>query len=294
MAKHISGYSCPLSFKGSPYWMAPEVIKNSSGCNLAVDIWSLGCTVLEMATTKPPWSQYEGVAAMFKIGNSRDVPAIPDHLSAEGKDFIRQCLQRNPANRPSAAKLLEHSFVKDAAMCERPVISSLTSLGIGRSRNLLSSDSDRVAMYHSRGQRIGSGFGEGHTARTCPVSPIGSPLLQTRSPHQRSGRLSPSHSLVSSPQTMSASSTPLTGGPPGSIPLFYRNHPHNLYYQHDIFRGMPQPSPLFRDPAEANFLVNSSNQDPRDLSYDGQAVLANRVSHQLLKDPSQILRSQPN
>ncbi|TKY67321.1 Mitogen-activated protein kinase kinase kinase YODA [Spatholobus suberectus] len=62
MAKHITGQSCPLSFKGSPCWMAPEVVtKNPNDCNLAVDIWSLGCTVLEMATTKPPWSNYEGV-----------------------------------------------------------------------------------------------------------------------------------------------------------------------------------------------------------------------------------------
>ncbi|RVW16248.1 Mitogen-activated protein kinase kinase kinase YODA [Vitis vinifera] len=153
MAKHITGRSCPLSFKGSPYWMAPEVIKNSNGCNLAVDLWTLGCTVLEMATTKPPWSQYEGVdiqtsidmldilecltdffsyilpsspkvAAMFKIGNSKELPTIPDHLSEEGKDFVRQCLQRNPLHRPTAARLLEHPFVRNAVPLERPSLSS--------------------------------------------------------------------------------------------------------------------------------------------------------------------------
>ncbi|XP_022844645.1 mitogen-activated protein kinase kinase kinase 3-like isoform X1 [Olea europaea var. sylvestris] len=111
MAKHIKSCSSMLSFKGSPYWMAPEVVMNTNGYSLAVDIWSLGCTILEMATSKPPWSQYEGVAAIFKIGNSKDMPEIPDHLSNDAKSFIRLCLQREPAARPTASQLLGHPFV---------------------------------------------------------------------------------------------------------------------------------------------------------------------------------------
>ncbi|XP_034674097.1 mitogen-activated protein kinase kinase kinase YODA-like isoform X2 [Vitis riparia] len=156
----ITGQSCLLSFKGSPYWMAPEVIKNSNGCNLAVDLWSLGCTVLEMATTKPPWSQYEGVAAMFKIGNSKELPTIPDHLSEEGKDFV------NPLHRPTAARLLEHPFVRNAVPLERPSLSSepepppavtnaVRSMGIGHTRNVL--ESEGVAIHQSRGSKTGSG-----------------------------------------------------------------------------------------------------------------------------------------
>lgn len=58
---------------------------------------------------------------MFKIGNSKELPVIPDHLSDEGKDFVRQCLQRNPLHRPTAAQLLDHCFVRNAAPLERPV-----------------------------------------------------------------------------------------------------------------------------------------------------------------------------
>ncbi|XP_057417745.1 mitogen-activated protein kinase kinase kinase 3-like [Lotus japonicus] len=113
MSKHINSAASMLSFKGSPYWMAPEVVMNTNGYGLPVDIWSLGCTILEMATSKPPWSQFEGVAAIFKIGNSKDMPEIPEHLSDDAKNFIKQCLQRDPLARPTAQSLLNHPFIRD-------------------------------------------------------------------------------------------------------------------------------------------------------------------------------------
>ncbi|KAH7298732.1 hypothetical protein KP509_25G056900 [Ceratopteris richardii] len=112
MAKLIGNDTSPLSFKGSPHWMAPEVIlQNNTGHEFAVDIWSLGCTIIEMATGKPPWHQYEGYAAMFKVMNSYEVP-IPESLSPIGKNFLSLCLQRDPAKRPSATALLDHPFVQ--------------------------------------------------------------------------------------------------------------------------------------------------------------------------------------
>ncbi|PON34586.1 Serine/threonine protein kinase [Parasponia andersonii] len=124
MAKHLTGQVVDLSLKGSPYWMAPELMQavmqkdNSSDLALAVDIWSLGCTIIEMLTGKPPWSEYEGAAAMFKV--LKDSPPIPEILSNEGKDFLQCCFRRNPAERPTAAKLLEHRFIKNSHQLDVP------------------------------------------------------------------------------------------------------------------------------------------------------------------------------
>ncbi|KAL5993558.1 hypothetical protein ACLOJK_014483 [Asimina triloba] len=123
MAKHLSGTAAALSLKGSPYWMAPEVMhammQKDSGYDVAVDIWSLGCTIIEMLTGKPPWSEYEGAAAMFKVMKNES-PPIPDTLSPEGKNFLHCCLQRNPVERPSAMQLLDHPFIKNSNNQEIP------------------------------------------------------------------------------------------------------------------------------------------------------------------------------
>ncbi|KAF6162792.1 hypothetical protein GIB67_029061 [Kingdonia uniflora] len=99
------------SMKGTPYWMAPEVILQT-GHNFSADIWSVGCTVIEMATGKPPWSEkYQEVAALFHIGTTKSHPPIPEHLSLEAKDFLLKCLQKEPNLRSAASELLQHPFV---------------------------------------------------------------------------------------------------------------------------------------------------------------------------------------
>ncbi|KAL7210469.1 hypothetical protein ACSBR1_031927 [Camellia fascicularis] len=94
------------SMKGTPYWMAPEVILQT-GHSFSADIWSVGCTIIEMATGKPPWSQqYQEVAALLHIGTTKSHPPIPEHLSAEAADFLLKCLQKSPSG--SAAYLFMH------------------------------------------------------------------------------------------------------------------------------------------------------------------------------------------
>ncbi|KAH7858932.1 hypothetical protein Vadar_029519 [Vaccinium darrowii] len=109
------------SMKGTPYWMAPEVIRQT-GHSFSADIWSVGCTVIEMATGKPPWSQYEEFAALYHVGTTKSHPPIPDHLSVEAKDFLLKCLQKEPNLRLSALDLLQHPFVTGDNKETHPVL----------------------------------------------------------------------------------------------------------------------------------------------------------------------------
>lgn len=58
------------------------------------DIWSVGCTVIEMATGKPPFSSYGNpITTMFKIANSTEPPELPANLSPEMIDFLKNCFK---------------------------------------------------------------------------------------------------------------------------------------------------------------------------------------------------------
>uniref|UniRef100_A0A0D6QZ31 mitogen-activated protein kinase kinase kinase n=1 Tax=Araucaria cunninghamii TaxID=56994 RepID=A0A0D6QZ31_ARACU len=122
VAKQMSE-SLANSCKGTPLYMAPEMMKASMEnrkYGLAVDIWSLGCTIIEMADGKAPWSDLEGFSFFFKL-NRGELPPIPDHLSLEAKDFLGRCLKVKPQERANVSELLQHPFVANAPAVALPL-----------------------------------------------------------------------------------------------------------------------------------------------------------------------------
>ncbi|KAL8835354.1 MAG: hypothetical protein Q9170_003343 [Blastenia crenularia] len=100
------------SVVGTPYWMAPEVIE-LSGATTASDIWSLGCTVIELLDGKPPYHKLQPMHALFRIVND-DHPPLPEGASPVVRDFLTQCFQKDPNLRVSARKLLKHPWIVNA------------------------------------------------------------------------------------------------------------------------------------------------------------------------------------
>ncbi|KAG8381307.1 hypothetical protein BUALT_Bualt06G0108800 [Buddleja alternifolia] len=307
IAKHIAEQSDPPVLPASPYWMAPEAILNPNVRHRAIDIWSLGCTVLEMATSRPPLSQYEWMVAMFKAGNHRELPIIPDHLSNEGKDFVGRCLQWNPAHRATASQLLEHPFVKNVLPLQKPppldkqtFVS--TPAGLPAATNAVRSTTFVLNLYKLRlysflysSQKLCK-VSDIYTPRnmSSPVSPIGSPLRHPRSPQHLNERISPPH-ISSHHRTPSSS--------PHQIAAIPYHHHNNLspnlpkhrpsisspsYWDPNILRGAQLKYHAFQ---ELPSRENDSHRNQLGSSANEQLLLADRVSKKLLNAP---LKSNPS
>ncbi|KAL7271838.1 ATP binding [Rhizina undulata] len=110
ISKKVESGSHRPSMQGSVFWMAPEVVKQTSYTRKA-DIWSLGCLIVEMFTGSHPYPDCSQMQAIFKIGSCGSAPAIPPKSTAEAKTFLSQTFELDHVKRPTANELLLSPFL---------------------------------------------------------------------------------------------------------------------------------------------------------------------------------------
>ncbi|KAF8306364.1 kinase-like protein [Clavulina sp. PMI_390] len=114
-ADDIYAAATHTAMQGSICWMAPEVIQNPKRAEYSakIDVWSLGCVVLEMWTGKRPWDGEWPVTVIYKLGTNREPPPVPENirLNELADDFRRRCFAIDPDERPTAAELTTNPYL---------------------------------------------------------------------------------------------------------------------------------------------------------------------------------------
>ncbi|KAL5218066.1 hypothetical protein ABZP36_018750 [Zizania latifolia] len=154
-ARLLSDAAVPRGPRGTPAWMAPEVARGGAPTQ-ASDVWSLGCTAVELLTGKRPWSEFGGACEvselLFLIGFGGKRPELSACLSDSCRDFLDKCLRRDAGERWSCEQLLRHPFLSaDARDAGEPSPSPSPRAVLDWAASTSDSDSDESDVPEADG-----------------------------------------------------------------------------------------------------------------------------------------------
>ena len=158
---------------GTPLWMAPESVRGE-GYSPASDLWSLGCTVIEMATGEKPWAEKgfdNHIAALFHISQCDEGPKVPCDLSPKARNFVSLCLALDPAERPSVKMLLEHALM--CAELDADWESSASRSPVAMSQSPMSSELPRALASLSPSPLASPAHSQGSSLAPTPTNAAG-------------------------------------------------------------------------------------------------------------------------
>ncbi|KAL8153670.1 hypothetical protein V2J09_011430 [Rumex salicifolius] len=98
--------------KGTPQWMAPEVLRNERSDEKS-DIYSFGVILWELATDKIPWEHLNSMQVIGAVGFMNQRLDIPSDVDPKWVSIIEKCWHSDPQRRPTFHELLEK--LKDLA-----------------------------------------------------------------------------------------------------------------------------------------------------------------------------------